>query len=213
MPTRSKLRTAAKFGAVTAIAAALSGCATTPGASPQVLAFNYAVIGNYTGPGATDAADLVNRLHTGQVTVEDQLGSVSCNYTADFSQNTGFSVPAISVSGTPDVPVFNIRVSAANVRTVPNTTQPAGCLPVQDFTLFMGNSTDPWPVGTTTRTGDAHLVFGNGGNRYDFSAFFQAKVISFNQTTGRTVAEFEFADTIQGTPGVVLGRGSFAMDR
>ena len=196
------------MGLITAaIAIALVGCTHTPlTPPPQVFTFNYAIV---TGPRAND---LLNRLPFTPGLVADELAIVrggSCNFTADFTQLSGHPIPVLRVSRVPDQFVLNLTVSGANVRNT-NTTQPPGCGEVANFIVAMGEASRPLPVGSSTSVGNADIDLGS--DHFNTSQFFKGTLHAFDMTTRRTTAEFEFANRISPTSGVLIGQGSFTMN-
>ena len=192
-------------GAATAFTGVLSACGT----NPQVLSLNYAIVHE------SDERAFLDRLNSGAETVDSRLAMVSnngpCNFTANFELQPGVLVPDMDVSTNPLDQIILITVTSSLVRNV-NTTQPAQCLPLDDFLLTVGkaNSSAVIGVGADTREGDVKANL--AGDRYDDNQFIIVHLNSFDARTRRTTATFEFANRRSGTSGVVIGKGSFAME-
>lgn len=191
----------ARHAGTLALLLALAAC-TTP-IEPKILTFNYGTIA------ALDPAMLIDRVASGQTTVDDELGSNPCNFTADAEASTPLSIDFL---GMPGEEGFNVTISSASLVNL-TTTNPPACPAVTEINMTIGALGESLDVGGRTNATGAEIIVGGDGFATG-SGFFEGTLSHYSRQTGYGSGRFQFAafSPARSAHVVLLVSGSYADD-
>ncbi|MDQ6683940.1 MAG: hypothetical protein M3Z16_02320 [Pseudomonadota bacterium] len=194
----------------------LAGCAANPPAvAPQILSFNYRVLGPYASAALTDA--VIGAVASGSRSFQSLLTSdgrdTPCNFTASFA-TTG-STPNFSTSGNPADRTLVLEITASRPIAIA-AMNPPGCLAPQDIAISIGGPSRPLAIGAQTALTQGSLTLAGNGTAgvgsYPFSEVFQATVRSFDMSSRRATGEFRFLNRLStDRHQLLVVEGSFAL--
>ncbi len=172
---------------------ALAACAD------ETLIFNYG--------DRAHSDTLVADVTSGVRTINGVLGNDPCI----LNVNTDITSIDDEINGTPGQRGFNMSMSVAGPANR-ITSNPAGCVGIEDITIFIGDINATLNVGQETSDGRVEVTIGGQTYRSDRpNAYFRARVTSFDSGAITAAGTFEaMARTFNATPErMVTLTGSF----